>query len=78
LVQDIREESFRKIIQANCEQSRGREQEDVLHKIGSVWNGNVPYLDNWNDKRKLNLNDWNDRWNRDYQFAAVRNVLKNT
>jgi len=38
-------------------------------------NRNVPYLDNWNDKRKLNLNWWNDDWNRNYRFAAVRNFL---
>lgn len=56
--------------------------EDALYAIGSVWvnpngNRNVPYLNNWNDKRKrkLNLNWYDNEWNRNYRFAAVRNFL---
>jgi hypothetical protein len=72
---------FRKKIQAECEYSRGCDLEDTLYVIGSVWtnpNGNrhVPYLNNWNDKRKLNLNYRNDQWDRNYRFAAVRNDLR--
>ena len=37
-------------------------------------NRNVPYLNDWND-RKLNLNWWNDEWNDNYRFLAVRNFL---
>lgn len=48
--------------------------------IGSIWqnsngNRNVPEL-NWNgDKRKLNLNWFENDWNANYRFLAVRNSL---
>ena len=50
----------------------------VLHI--NVWrnpndNRNVPYLDNWNGKRKLNLNWFDNRWNADCRFLAVRSSL---
>jgi hypothetical protein len=50
---------------------------------GSVWvnrNGNrySPYLDNWGDKRKLNLNWIDNKWNDNCRFAAVRNFLLNS
>jgi len=43
----------------------------------NVWqnpNGdrNVPYLDEWNGKRKLNLNWFDNRWNDHCRFLAVR------
>lgn len=46
----------------------------------NVWrnpngNRNVPYLDNWNDKRKLNLNWFDNRWNANCRFLAVRSSL---
>ena len=53
----------------------------VLQKVHrtncSVWqnpngNRNVPYLNNWNDKRNLNLNWYDNDWNDNYRFLAVR------
>lgn len=38
-------------------------------------NWNVAYLDNWNGKRKLNLNWFNNRWNRNYRVLAFRKSL---
>jgi len=35
----------------------------------------VAYLDNWNDKRKLNLNLRDNRWNRNYRVLAFRKSL---
>lgn len=35
-------------------------------------NRNVPYLNEDDSKRNLNLNWWNDDWNPDYRFLAVR------
>jgi hypothetical protein len=32
----------------------------------------VPYLDNWNHKRSLNLNRAGNRFNRNYRFVFVR------
>ena len=43
---------------------------------GSVWNGNVPYVNGNGDYRKLNLNAVADDWNANYTFAAVRNSLR--
>lgn len=37
-------------------------------------NRNVPYLNKNGSKRNLNLNWWNDDWNPDYRFLAVRHV----
>jgi hypothetical protein len=60
------------------EYSRGGGIDDILRI--SVWqnpngNRNVPYL-NWNDaKRNLNLNWFENDWNENYRFAAVRNSL---
>lgn len=47
---------------------------------GSSWvnpngNRNVPYLNENSQKRNLNLNYWDDEWNANYRFAAVRNSL---
>ena len=36
-------------------------------------NRNVPYLWNDDDKRNLNLNYFENDWNENYRFAAVRN-----
>lgn len=52
----------------------------IRHTNSSIWtnrdgNRNVPYLDNWNGKRKLNLNWFENRWNDNCRFAAVRNCL---
>ena len=40
-------------------------------------NGNVcvPVLNNWNGKRKLNLNLRDNRWNRNYRVLAFRKSL---
>ncbi len=38
-------------------------------------NRNVPYLNDWDDKRKLNLNSFENDWNENYRFAAVRNWI---
>lgn len=48
--------------------------------LGSVWttpggNRYVPYLDDWDDERELDLDDWRSGWARHCQFAAVRKVL---
>lgn len=47
---------------------------------GSVWtrsfgNRNVPYLYENDAKRKLNLNWYDNDWNDNYRFLAVRNFL---
>ncbi len=52
-------------------------------KDGSSWvnangNRNVPYLNVNGDKRKLNLNWFENDWNSDHRFAAVRNFLLET
>lgn len=54
-----------------------------VHSDGSSWvdpnhNRNVPYLNENSQKRNLNLNDWDDEWNANYRFAAVRNSLLDT
>ncbi|MCX6786408.1 MAG: hypothetical protein NTU85_01135 [Candidatus Kaiserbacteria bacterium] len=38
-------------------------------------NRNVPYLNRNDSKRNLNLNWWNNDWNSDYRFLAVRHFL---
>jgi len=38
-------------------------------------NHNVPYLDNWSDKRKLNLNWLDNDWNENCRFLAFRKFL---
>jgi hypothetical protein len=48
--------------------------------LGSVWsdsNGSphVPCLDDWRDRRRLDLSYRGGEWIRDYRFAAVRKVL---
>jgi hypothetical protein len=35
-------------------------------------NRNVPYLDRNGSKRNLNLNWWDNDWNANYRFLAVR------
>ena len=59
--------------------SRGGGTDDILH-VGSQWrnsnrNRNVPYLNEWNSKRKLDLNWFENDWNEDCRFLAVRNSL---
>jgi len=52
----------------------------IFCTIGSVWqnpdsNRHVPYL-NWNsDERNLNLNWFENDWNENWRFAAVRKSL---
>ena len=48
---------------------------------GSSWvnpnsNRNVPYLNGYNGNRKLNLNWFDNDWNDNWRFLAVRNFLK--
>lgn len=40
-------------------------------------NRNVPYLNRWNDKRKLNLNYYDNRWNDNCRFLLVGKSLCN-
>ena len=58
-------------------ESMGSGTDGILYK--SVWrnlNGrNVPYLWSNAGKRKLNLNWFENDWNANYRFAAVRNYL---
>lgn len=47
---------------------------------GSAWtnpngNRNVGYLNSNSDNRKLNLNWFDNRWNPNYRFLAVRKSL---
>lgn len=80
-MQRIREITSSRTHAAQCEYSRGSATDGLLHtKDGSSRvnpNGNrtVPYLNDWNGKRNLNLNDWDDDWNANYRFLAVRNSL---
>jgi hypothetical protein len=38
-------------------------------------NRNVPYLNGNYENRNLNLNWWDDDWNDNWRFLAVRNFL---
>lgn len=50
--------------------------------IYTVWpdpdgNQHVPVLNDWNGKRKLDLNWFDNDWNDNYRFAAVRESVWN-
>lgn len=53
---------------------------DDVCTLGSVasidGNRHVPYLNRNGSERNLNLNWWDNRWNANYRFAAVRNWLR--
>ena len=51
------------------------EVDGVLHMAWRDPNGNrhVPYLNDWNGKRNLNLNWRENDWSSNYRFLAFRN-----
>lgn len=55
--------------------SRGGGIENILHISVCELNGkrNAPYLNEDGDRRKLNLNWFDEDWNDYYRFAGVRN-----
>ena len=57
--------------------SRGGGIENILHISVCELNGkrNAPYLNEDGDRRKLNLNWFDEDWNDYYRFAGVRNFF---